>query len=265
MPHPPPDAPSRAPANAPSTDPSSTAPGVTGHRDPAGEAPWAMQLVAHVPTGHTLTHEAVCAAAATAVVQLLAHPNAEPDGAWNPAITRWLDGRIRKLVRRAKATRWEAAQTVPGVTVEVAGAQVRALVPGPTDHVPATISRLQVSGFDLTSTEPTEPTGPARTRHPALSSLVHVHLNPHLPLSTGKAAAQAAHAAQLAMLHMEPDQRRAWAAVDHLVAVDVCDPDQWTRLAVSSAGRPARSKAVAVHDAGFTEIPAGSLTAIATW
>src|ERR1035441_8707111 len=62
---------------------------------------------------------------ATAVVQLLDDPRSV-DGEWHDEVQRWLDGRIRKVARRARGSKWDAAAELPGVTVSHAGAQVRA-------------------------------------------------------------------------------------------------------------------------------------------
>ena len=119
------------------------------HVDPEGEAPWAMQLVAHIEKSAPPTRTAVCAAAAVAVVRLLADERARPGGEWYPPVRRWTDGRIRKHCRRARGAAWERLWELPGVTAEVAGAEVRALVPTSTDEIPRVVAKLQLSGSEL--------------------------------------------------------------------------------------------------------------------
>ena len=48
----------------------------------------------------------------------------------------WLDNRIRKVARRARGAHWAAVQDLPGITVEVDGAEARALVPGLVAEAP---------------------------------------------------------------------------------------------------------------------------------
>ena len=72
------------------------------------------------------------------------------DGEWHDEVQRWLDGRIRKVARRARGSKWDAAAALPGVTVVHHGASVRAFVPGPTDAVPPQIAKLQVAGQVVT-------------------------------------------------------------------------------------------------------------------
>ena len=67
-----------------------TRPSISGHEDPEGEAPWAMQLVARVEKALPPTHIAICEAAATSVVRLLADTRSQPGGEWFP---RYSDGK----------------------------------------------------------------------------------------------------------------------------------------------------------------------------
>lgn len=213
------------------------------YRDPPGEAPWAMPIVVRAEKGAEPTAAAVAEAAATAVVQLLDDPRSV-DGEWHEEVQRWLDGRIRKVARRARGSRWDAAAELPGVTVSHAGAQVRAFVPGPTDAVPPQIAKLQVAGLDL------EPGTPAS----AAPCILPIAVTPHVTMSPLKAAVQVAHAAQLALALADVDGWRATGFGVRLVRPDV---EGWARLSASAR--------VVVRDAGFTEIPPDTQTAIALW
>ena len=68
-------------------------------------------------------------------------------------------------------------------------------------------------------------------------------------------AALRAHAAQLGLWSLSPAEARAWAGAEFPLAVRTASPEQWTRLV--EADLPT------VRDAGFTEIAAGSVTAVA--
>ncbi len=182
-------------------------------------------------------------AAARAALAVCLDPRAEPEGEWHEALTAWVGGRIRKIARRARGAHWAAVQDLPGVTVEVDGAEVRALLPGPVDDVPRVVSRLQIGGTDLPDDDP----GPADPAVPV------VWVNGALGMSVGKAAAQVGHASMLD------------AAVRGLrtvppYAVRAADPEHWARLCREAE----RGTAVAVRDAGFTEVAPGTITTIAT-
>lgn len=225
--------------------PVSDSPAPSDPVDPLDDPPWAMQLAVWAEKAAPPAHTAVCEAAASAVARLLTDPRAAgPDGEWRPMVEAWEARRIRKVTRRARGIRWREAQEQPGVTVDHDGAQVRAFVPGPVDEVPPVLARLQVAGLDLADAE--EPKPPPEPPYAALA------FNPGVSMTTGKAAAQAGHAAQL-LLRQAP--RRAvedWAAGG--LRVHVVRDVPWRRCVERAA--------VAVRDAGFTEVPPGTMTAI---
>jgi hypothetical protein len=162
---------------------------VNGHDDPVDQPAWAMQLVLRVEKGEPPAHLAVCESAAMAAIVLLGDPRSEPGGEWHEAVAAWESRRIRKVVRRARGIRWEALGDLPGVLVDHEGAPARAFVPGPVTEVPAEISRLQVGGTDLPRDDEPKP--------PPAPPYALVALNPGVPMTTGKAAAQCGHAAHL--------------------------------------------------------------------
>ncbi len=205
-----------------------------------------MQLVVRAEKADPPSHGAVCEAAATAVVRLLTDPRAAgAEGEWRQAVREWESRRIRKVARRARGVRWPEAEALPGVTVRHAGAQVRAFPPGPVSEVPPQLARLQVAGLDLAEAQ--EPAPPPEPPYAAIA------LNPEVTMTTGKAAAQCGHAAQLLLRQGRRRHVAAWAeagAPVHLVR-DV----SWDRCV--------KEAAVAVRDGGFTEVPPGTMTAIA--
>lgn len=220
------------------------------------DGPWAVQIAVRYDKAALPSHSAVCAAAARAVVTLLADERSRGDGPWAPAVRRWRDGRIRKLVRRARGARWNRVQDLPGVTIEEDGAQVRAFVPLPARPLPPALEELQVSGTAYPRLEPGAP--PGADRRPAV---VMVAVSPHIDVSTGKAAAQCAHAAQLAWEHLvrqgASETLKRWYDDEWRVSVldDVTRP-QWEAL---------ESAPVHVVDAGFTEVDGPTETTRAWW
>lgn len=186
-------------------------------------------------------------AAARGVLEFLTDPRAtEPAGDWYAAVAAWTDGRIRKVVRRARGTAWHRAEALDGLTVRHRTATVRVFPPVPLDGWPRDLARLQVGGTELVDTD-----APAA---PAAGTPV-LWLNPALDMTAGKSMAQAGHAAQLLLAALPPGTAEIWAHQHFPLAVRTAAPDRWAAL--SAAGLPV------VHDGGFTEVPPGSATVIA--
>ncbi len=76
-------------------------------------------------------------------------------------------------------------------------------------------------------------------------------------MSWGKQAAQCAHAGQLAWQRAGPARVAAWMEAGRPLRVVHPTPERWAELIAEAD--------VTVHDGGFTEIPAGTLTAVAVW
>jgi peptidyl-tRNA hydrolase len=185
----------------------------------------------------------VLEAAAAAALAVCLDPRSQPGGEWHDTVAVWVGTQIRKIARRARGAHWAAVQELPGVTWEVDGAQARALLPGPVDDVPRVVSRLQIGGTEL---EPDDP-GPPPPGVPV------IWVNAGLNLTVGKAAAQVGHASML------------YAAAHDLAevpnfAVRDADAELWAQLCAAVG----RGEAVAVRDAGFTEVAPGTITCIAT-
>ena len=216
--------------------------------DEAG-ATWAMQIVVRVERVDPPTATAACEAVASAVAQLLADERST--GEWAPLLRRWRQT-PRKVVRRARGVAWQRCVLLDGTTVEHDGASVRALPPGPVAELPPEVAKLQVGGTDLDD--------PRRRRDlliPDAWAGVLIAVTPAVAMTTGKAAAQCGHAAQLALDSMPAVRAAAWSAAGYPVAVRHPDPAAWAAL---QAWAP-----VQVCDAGHTEIPAGTATVLATW
>ncbi|MGK2349188.1 peptidyl-tRNA hydrolase [Actinomyces sp. W5033] len=242
-----------------------------------------MQVTVRYDKVHPSRRIDVAEATARAVVALLASAEAAPGGPWHDAVSYWHDGRIRKLVRRARGRRWDEVQRLPGVTVTQDGplgwapAAARALVPAPVRPLPAALAKTQVEGTHFPHGDELPPPpaavtaavhragGACRTEELlALGSastsqraLVTIEVTPLHEMTSGKLCAQVAHAAQLAWQspQMPSSLRSAWAADGYRVRVVLPGPGSWR-----STPRP-----VSVTDAGLTELEGPTETTRAFW
>jgi hypothetical protein len=156
----------------------------------------------------------------------------------------WLDTRIRKLVKRAKPSRFDAIKndhTLSLVTRSCHDAEVMVLAPLRRSEQPLSVRKLQVSGF-TTRTRAYDVT--------ASGPHLHVIVNGALNMTTGKIIAQYGHAVQLAFQSLSDDDYATWMAHGFATDYDLADP---------SPDDP-----IIVHDAGYTEIASNSFTASAT-
>ncbi len=212
-------------------------------------APWAMQLAARVPKLDPPGETAICEVAVLAALALLDHEWSAPGGPWHEAVSTWDGMRIRKIVRRARGANWDRGHEADGVTVERDGVAVRAFVPSPTDRVPERVRKLQIQTPPLDPPDVADDADVVR----ALRGLV-IAVTPSVPMSWGKRAAQCAHAGQLVRRMVDPTTHAAWVVDGRPVTVVHPDEATWAVL-VDEAD-------VEVHDGGFTEIPAGTKTAL---
>jgi len=215
----------------------------------------AMPVVLRIERAAPPNRTAILEAAAAAAIAVCLDPRAEPEGEWHDEVVTWIHGRIRKVSRRARGAHWEAVQALPGVTISVAGAEARALVPGLVVAAPKELTRLQISGSELPEDEP----GPVPEGVPVL------WLNPKVPMTAGKAAAQVGHGTMLLAPTLSEERLKSWAANDFRTAVRTPSADRWQSLLDSGAVAVRDSGAVAVRDAGFTEVEPGTTTVIAEW
>jgi len=215
--------------------------------DPDEVRQYALPLVLRVERGSPPARTDALEGAARAVLWFLADPRVnEPEGEWAPAVRAWTDARIRKVVRRARGAAWERALALPGITVLHRSAEIRVYPPVPVDDWPPDLAKLQVAGIEL---EDPAPPGEPDAGTPVL------WLNPELPMTAGKAMAQAGHAAQLAWWRLGPRVRSEWRDLDFDLAVRTAAPQRWAELVHS--GLPV------VRDGGFTEVAPGSCTVVA--
>lgn len=209
----------------------------------------ALQLAARVEKIDPPSTVAICAAAILATVELLEDERSQEGGAWFDAVSDWNGARIRKIVRRGRASAWERAQEPDGVTVARDGAEVRAFVPGRLDEAPAALAKLQIRSTPLDEVAPVG-------QLPQATGLI-VAVTPMVEMSWGKQAAQCAHAGQWAWMKSDPTDVARWDEAGRPITIVHPNEALWDELVETAP--------VQIHDGGFTEIPAGTKTALGLW
>lgn len=211
------------------------------------ERPRALQLAARVEKVDPAELADIFAAAALGVVRMLDDYRSLPGGEWHDEVEAWRGNRIRKIMRRARASNWERAQAVPGITVTYRSAAVRVFVPGVVDEAPPELSKLQIQSSPLDETAPVDQL--ALVDAPTLTVL----LNPAVEMSWGKRGAQVAHAAQRCWEKMDRTDRLDWNAAARPIRVRTPTTQLWHELLPAATTE--------IRDGGFTEIEPGTLTA----
>ena len=184
-------------------------------------------------------------AVAGATARFFDDERSSPNGEWYPAIEKWLNGRIRKVTRRARGSEWNKLLELDGFLYEENGVQIFILPPHPNHEPPALIRKLQVSGLDLEKQEPED--------MPLSHHTMFIAFNPELEMTTGKASAQVGHAVQLAIFRNAPHVLEAWKDSGYPVAFVSWD-------AINEMMPQTMTPLIDVHDAGFTEVESGSHT-----
>jgi hypothetical protein len=213
-------------------------------------------------------HQDVVETVAQAVVTFLDDPRSQPGGEWHEAVAYWRDGAIRKVVRRGDGKQFEDAAALGCVRLERDGtdgfgpAEVLVFPPGPVQPLPRALKKLQVGGTefprdDVTAGDRQNDAERSLEFQPSggPEHLVTITLSPAVELTTGKAAAQCGHAAQLAYEQMPSHVRNAWRRDGFRVRVETPATADWD----------AGTAPIRVVDAGFTEVDGPTETARASW
>ena len=202
-------------------------------------------LVQPIMVAKTGTHlDTITAAAMSSVMSQIR--NQEKQDIWRE----WLGGTFTKSVRRAgvndfdKIISWSEENGVIPAEFSIGESRALALPPMAYDNYPKVVRKLQVSGTDF-----------PRTDHDVNKGLIETDLTIYLDasLTTGKAAAQAAHAMWIGTLRLR--LIRAEALARYSVKIKLVRPSDLPDLAEES-------NALAVVDSGLTEVAPNTLTAV---
>ncbi|PJJ44866.1 peptidyl-tRNA hydrolase [Glutamicibacter mysorens] len=181
--------------------------------------------------------EGLSAVARAAVIAYLQDPQ-------NPDWQQWASQAFAKSVRRANPKMFaKVLEMFPAQMVsEVGKAQAVGLPPLPAADLPKLIAKLQVSGTQLPKADE------------VLDAKINIVLNKSLDMSTGKAAAQAAHALFAWLAEAPAESVEAWLQSHAPVGIRHLPRKDFEQLSRQAAGP-------VIQDAGRTEIEPGSVTA----
>ncbi len=185
-----------------------------------------------------LGHLAAVHAAARASV--LAH-DAEPQA---PGWETWADGAFVKSVRRIRRSGLDGLASACGV-LDLDGLVAAAYAPMPYSRLPQAVAHARVAGTDF-------PRDGARVG----TSDAPVAIDVLETMTTGKAAAQAAHALWVWTVRRTSVQRTDWVRAGLPVVIRL-------QSAAALESGSTRAGSAVIRDAGFTELEPGTLTAVA--
>lgn len=156
----------------------------------------------------------------------------------------WASQAFAKSVRRANPKMFaKVLELFPEQMIsEVGKAQAVGLPPLPAADLPKLIAKLQVSGTELPKSDE------------VLVAHVNIVLNKSLEMSTGKAAAQAAHALFAWLTEAQPELIENWLKSHAPVGIKQLPRAEFDKLRAKASGP-------VIQDAGRTEIEPGSTTA----
>lgn len=192
-------------------------------------------LVQPIAVARSGSHEDLIAAVASA--SLDAYLDHGDDPAWD----QWLNGRFTKSVRRATASQLAAVAPLALAVVQRGDAVAYGFAPMPYSEYPGPIRKMQVQGTER-----------PRSGNWADFGSPSLVLNGGLEMSTGKAAAQAAHGLWIWWLTATITERQEWEASGRPLSVCEYDSEAFRRtLQITD---------VVVRDAGLTEVEPGTVT-----
>lgn len=207
--------------------------------------PYAVVMVLKAvkdPEGNYPAERDIFQASATALTQLLLVDDEETQ----QFLEQWMNGRIRKLMKRVKPSQWDAVLNSEIYhTVGTSGAaEVAVFRPVRLSEQPDVLRKAQMSGLEVKDVSPSK----FEDEAPVLT----VYADENLQMSTGKLAAQVGHAVQLFLMYGNEYKIEPWLESGASLSVERTD----TLPLLDTVD-------IIVRDAGFTEVPSGSVTVVA--
>lgn len=221
----------------------------------------AMQLILRLERDRPPSWHTAVRLSASGAARICLDPRVGSDPVWTAAITDYVAGHIRKVTRRGRGAPWHATADLPGISLEEDGTEIRVMLPGPIGALDKRIAKLQVGGTDAPVDDP--------PHRPADPQALQIWVPEEPPMTLGKTMAQTGHAGMIAAALLAGDAREVldrWADAGCPADVRRADRDQWSQLSAAVADPEqawSGDRMLAVRDAGFTEIAAGTITAIA--
>jgi peptidyl-tRNA hydrolase len=210
------------------------------------QTPYALPIVLKLEKFDIPSHEEVLLATSNAIASMFANETVNTIPEWMIPLDAWIDGRIRKVCRRARGAAWEKVTKEDNVFIYNAPwrstLSIALLPPYDITSIPESLQKLQVSGLDLVRDESFV------FKKNVEASGLYVSLNPEVKISTGKSMAQISHAVQLAIFNANKRELSAWEANGKPIYLA-----DWSALNSESV--------VEIQDAGFTEVEPGTVTA----
>jgi peptidyl-tRNA hydrolase len=226
-----------------------TEPFISAHEDPEGESPWALQCV--VEETADFSEQELAHALSVSVLNFLDAAKDNPE--WSAAVTRWKQGRIRKILRRARNSRWTKLEDEQGLTTVTNEISIRVFVPSAMDAIPANIKKCQVSGLNasLKSVMADE------------AGSLTIDINSALDMSPAKAAVACAHVAQLMSEQLSDVAYLSWKKSGFSIDIEYLDVPYFNEVHFPTGIDEVAD--VVIHDGGLTEVEPGSITAVGFW
>lgn len=201
------------------------------------EEPYSLPLILRLEKGDNApTHGEALFAVVQGIAEMFDMDRESVDPIWNN-IDLWMQGRIRKVARRARGNAWEKVKASESIYVKFGNAELCILPPHKLAETPLVIKSLQVAGLDLDRET-------VQVNNDSAKLLISI--NPDIQMTTGKSMAQIGHATQLAIFNSSADTLQAWKTDGYSTAfTSWSGHDEWT---------------AEVQDAGFTEVEPGTVT-----
>jgi hypothetical protein len=202
--------------------------------------PYAMTFIVDDRKDVQHTGNGVVRSVITAMLFILSDPNPEV----RVRIESWLQGRIRKIVKRGRGKAYaDAIATGLNADVITPFEHVAVFAPERLSDITPAIRKLQLTGLNTTSIE----------NETVVPNSLKVSINFDVEMTVAKAAVQAAHAVQLFIMRGNEKDIKTWFDNDCEISI------AWESFLEDD------SDAIYVHDAGYTEVPVGALTAKAVF